>query len=257
MIDSHCHLNALRYTDAIPDIHSAIEKAQQDGIKKMLSICTELEQVDGLKRISETYENIYYTVGVHPSEWQGEAPSVQRLIELSQNPKCKGIGETGLDYHYNDESTWEEQKIRFNIHLQTANQINKPVIVHTRNAQADTIEVLKNGNVSECGGVLHCFTEDYAFAKQVLDLGMYISLSGILTFKNAQQIQEVAKKIPLERILIETDSPYLAPVPVRGKPNFPHNVKHVASFLAQLRGDDITLVIDKTSENAIKLFDLS
>jgi TatD DNase family protein len=256
MIDSHCHLNALRYTDAIPDIESVIEKAHQEGIHKMFSICTELEQVSGLEKISERYNNIYHSVGVHPSEWNGEPPSVERLIELSSNPKCKGIGETGLDYHYNDESTWEEQKSRFSIHLQAANKINKPVIVHTRNAQADTIKILKKGNVLGCGGVLHCFTENYEFAKEVLDLGMYISLSGILTFKNAQQIQEVAKKIPLERILIETDSPYLAPVPVRGKPNFPHNVKHVVHFLAELRGEDISQIVDKTTENAIKLFDL-
>ena len=256
MIDSHCHLNALRYTEKTPDLDSAIVQAKLNGVSRMVSICTALEQKSGLEHISETYENIYHTIGVHPSEWNGMPPDVDTLIAYAQHSKCKGIGETGLDYYYNDQSSNFEQQYRFLQHLIAANQVNKPVIVHTRNAKMDTLKILQQGQVVNCGGVLHCFTEDYLFAKQILDLGMYISFSGILTFKNAQVIQEVAKKIPLSSILIETDSPYLAPVPVRGKPNFPYNVKYVAEFLAHLRREDIEKVIQQTSDNAIKIFDL-
>lgn len=256
IIDSHCHLNHLRYTDDIPDLDSAIAKSTEAGVSKLLSICTTLEEQPNLIKVSEKYKHIYYSVGVHPSEWDGDAPSVDKLVSFSQHDKCKAIGETGLDYHYNDESNWEEQKRRFLIHLEAANQVKKPVIVHTRNAKQDTLDLLKQGNVLGCGGVLHCFTEDYEFAEKVLDMEMYISFSGILTFKNAHSIQDVAKKIPLDKILIETDSPYLSPVPLRGKPNFPHHVIHVAEYLAKLRGVDIELVTDQTARNAIELFDL-
>ena len=256
MIDSHCHLNALRYTEAIPDLEAAIAAAEQAGLKQLMSIGTTLEEQPGLEETSRRYPHIYYSVGVHPSEWEGEVPTVERLARLSTSDHCKALGETGLDYHYNEEDTWREQRRRFAIHMQAACQLDQPVIVHSRNAPADTLAILREEGVKDCGGVLHCFTEDYEFAKSVLDLGMMISFSGIVTFKNARTIQEVAARIPLERMLIETDSPYLAPVPKRGKPNFPHQVTYVADFLAELRGIDKQTLVEQTAVNTRALFRL-
>ncbi|TNF69305.1 MAG: TatD family deoxyribonuclease [Gammaproteobacteria bacterium] len=230
LIDSHCHLNRLKSDNGLDQI---IENAYSKGVNKIISIAVDLEEVEEIRSIAERYEGVYFTVGKHPSEFDGESVNFERLVALSSHPKCVGIGETGLDYHYNNEDTYEDQKARFITHLKVAKSVDKPVIVHTRAANKDTIEILETYANDSVKGVLHCFTESYELAKVALDLGFYISFSGIVTFKNAQDLQEVAKKIPLDRILVETDAPYLTPVPFRGKPNYPEYVYYVASFLAE------------------------
>ncbi|RUS69400.1 hypothetical protein EGW08_022839, partial [Elysia chlorotica] len=196
------------------------------------------------------------SVGVHPSELDTHQPSVEEIIALSNHPKCVAIGETGLDFYYNDKSTRDMQISKFVNHMQAANVVKKPVVIHTRSAKQDTLDILKSENVEACGGILHCFTEDYDMAKQAIDMGMYISFSGILTFKNATDIQEVARKIPLENILVETDAPYLTPVPFRGRPNYPEYVKYVAEFLANLRGESFEKISSQTYKNTCKVFNL-
>lgn len=233
IIDSHCHLNYLKLDDI--SLEKVIDNAKEAGIEKIVSIAVAWDEIADIERITENFDNVYHSVGVHPSELDSYQPSVDDIIARSQHKKCVAIGETGLDYYYNGEETKKAQKIKFVNHMQAANDVKKPVIIHTRSAKQDTLDILKSENVEGCGGILHCFTEDYDMAKKALDMGMYISFSGILTFKNAKDIQETAKKLPLDRILIETDAPYLTPVPLRGKPNYPEYVKYVAQFLADLK----------------------
>ena len=213
-----------------------------------------MDEVATLQGYSEKYGGIYHTVGVHPSDENISTLREGELISLSSHDKCVGIGETGLDYHYNDSTTFLEQKKAFRKHILASVQVNKPLIIHTRAAKNDTLSILREDNAQNAFGVIHCFTEDWAMAKQCLDLGFYISFSGIVTFKNALEIKEVAKKIPLDRLLVETDSPYLTPMPYRGKPNYPAYVKYVVDYIAKLRGvpfDDLAIA---TSDNAKRLF---
>lgn len=254
IIDSHCHLNYLKLDDI--SLEKVIDNAKEAGIEKIVSIAVAWDEIADIERITENFDNVYHSVGVHPSELDSYQPSVDDIIARSQHKKCVAIGETGLDYYYNGEETKKVQKIKFVNHMQAANDVKKPVIIHTRSAKQDTLDILKSENVEGCGGILHCFTEDYDMAKKALDMGMYISFSGILTFKNARDIQETAKKLPLDRILIETDAPYLTPVPLRGKPNYPEYVKYVAQFLADLKGFSYDEVAKQTYKNTCEVFKL-
>lgn len=252
-IDSHCHLDRLKLDPYDGDLSKAILAAQQNNVDMMLCVAIDLEHIDDVLNIASDYENVLASVGVHPGSVDVEEPTVDRLVELSRHPKVVAIGETGLDYYYGIEHK-ECQLARFKNHLEAAKQTRKPVIVHTRDARADTIEYIKKYSDPDVAGVLHCFTEDLAMARQAIDENFYISFSGIVTFKNATELQNVAKALPLERILIETDSPYLAPVPFRGKSNEPKYVPHVAQFIADLKGVSLEQVAEQTSQNFKNLF---
>lgn len=252
IIDSHCHLNYLKLENI--SLEQVINNAKSAGVEKIVSIAVAWDEIADIERITENFNNIYHSVGVHPSELDTYQPTVDDIIARSLHDKCVAIGETGLDYYYNASDTREAQVEKFVNHMQAANEVNKPVIIHTRSAKQDTLDILKSENVEKCGGILHCFTEDYDMAKKAIDMGMYISFSGILTFKNAKDIQETAKRLPLDRILIETDAPYLTPVPLRGKPNYPEYVKYVAQFLADLKEISYDVVAKQTYKNTCEIF---
>ncbi len=221
----------------------------------MVCISIDLDAFPSMCNLVNEYKNISTTVGVHPNQKTDHEPSEQDLIKLAQDPKIIGIGETGLDYFRSDgDLTWQHD--RFRTHIRTALATKKPIIVHTREAKQDTLKILKEENAGDVGGVLHCFTEDWDMAYKALYLNFYISFSGIVTFKNARDVQEVAKKIPNDRFLIETDSPYLAPVPYRGKPNYPTYVRYVANQIGELRGISSTKVADITTRNFYDLFNI-
>ena len=233
-----------------------MNEADKSQIEHMLCISIDLESFPAMQKLVADYVNISLTIGVHPNVTEGHDPTSDELIKLAQNSRIVGIGETGLDYFRSEgDLTWQHN--RFKNHIEAAKRLNKPLIVHTREAKKDTIKILDEENAAEAGGVIHCFTEDWAFAKQALDLNFYISFSGIVTFKNAQDIKEVAKKIPADRFLIETDSPYLAPVPFRGKPNYPTYVKYVAEHIAELRNTSINQIAEQSRENYYRLFSIS
>ncbi|WP_440993971.1 TatD family hydrolase [Cysteiniphilum litorale] len=254
IIDSHCHLNYLQKKGQ-PTLQEIVAEAKAKGVEKIISISTTLEDVEVIKAIALTFPEVYYSVGVHPSEVEGVQPlKAQTIIDYIDHDKCVAIGETGLDYYYNDQETHSLQQQKFIAHIEAAKILKKPVIVHTRGAKEDTLAILKTHAIDQCGGVLHCFTEDWNMAKKALDMGMYISISGIVTFKNAQDVQTMAQKIPLDRLLIETDAPYLTPVPYRGKPNYPAYVYYVAEFLAKLRGENFEHFCQATKENTKRLF---
>jgi TatD DNase family protein len=253
LIDSHCHLDRLDLSRHNGELANALTAAKNNGIGYMLCVSIDLETFPNILKIAEEYSDISVSVGLHPTEVLSEEPSVELLVELANHPKVIALGETGLDYYHQDTSH-ELQQLRFQNHIEAAKKIKKPVIVHTRQAKEDTLSILKKHHAQECGGVFHCFTEDWEMAKKGLDLGFYISLSGIVTFKNAIQLKEVAQKVPLDRLLVETDSPYLAPVPYRGKPNEPAYVRYVAEHIAELRGISFEEVAEKTTENFFNLF---
>ncbi|WP_116964103.1 TatD family hydrolase [Fastidiosibacter lacustris] len=259
LIDSHCHLNHLRLDDGLT-IEKVVQNAKSKGINKIISISTTLEEVQTIADTASAFQNVYYSVGVHPSETEGvqpvDAQTIIDYIDADKAHKCVAIGETGLDYFYNEPKSYQLQKQKFIAHVEAAKILKKPVIVHTRAAKEDTLSILKDYNIECCGGVLHCFTEDWDMANQALNMGMYISISGIVTFKNAQDVQEMAKKIPLDRLLVETDAPYLTPIPYRGKPNYPEYVYYVAEFLAKLRGEDFEEFCIVTKANTMKLFQI-
>jgi len=219
----------------------------------LLCVCIDLEHLSDVLEPAEQHANIYASVGVHPSETEGLDPSSEQLLQLAQHDKIVAIGETGLDYFYN-KGKLEWQRDRFRNHITAAKQCDKPLIIHMRDATEDTLRIIKEEDAGEAGGVMHCFVEDWETAKRALDLNFHISFSGIVTFKNAQELKEVAKKLPIEKMLVETDSPYLAPVPFRGKSNQPAYVKHVASHVAELRGVHAEEIAEVTGENFFNLF---
>lgn len=255
LIDSHCHLDRLdlKRFGGLPGV---LEAAKMQGVTQLLSVATDLKSWPALARLTEAYPQIALSVGVHPSEDNGHAPTMAELTALGREPRVVAIGETGLDYHYGADNA-KRQQDWFRMHIAAAREIGKPLIVHTRAAQADTLRILEQEGAAEVGGVLHCFTEDWAMAEQALALNFYISFSGIVTFKNAQQIQEVARRLPAERLLVETDAPYLAPIPHRGKPNQPAWVRHVAEFVAGLRGESLEQVAATTTANYGRLFGIA
>jgi TatD DNase family protein len=255
LVDSHCHLNSIPLDDFNQDLKEVLDKAQEAGVEHFLTVCVELEEYPELQKIAATYPQVSISVGSHPNAEVSSCISVDILCTLAEKPACIAIGETGLDFYRTTEQEAQEiQKENFRAHIQAALQTSKPLIVHTRQAAEATIQILTEERAQDIGGVMHCFSEDLNIAKKAMDLNFYISFSGILTFKNAKDLQEVAKKIPLEKILIETDSPYLAPVPFRGKQNHPANVQYVAKALSILRNVDYSLIARQTTENFYRCF---
>lgn len=250
-IDSHCHLNML--ADEPGGIDAMVAEATDNGIQHILCIAIDKKSCAEVKAIADTFPQVTASVGIHPNVEQEEQFTVEQLIAEASHPKVIAIGETGLDY-FRSEGDLEWQRERFRVHIEAAKQTQKPLIIHTREARQDTMAILEKENAEKAGGIIHCFTENWETAQRALDIGFYISLSGIVTFKSAKELQDVAKKLPLDRILIETDSPYLAPVPHRGKTNKPVFVKHVAEFLAELRGDTVENIAATTTANFQRLF---
>ena len=234
-------------------LSAIINEALNNDIEHLLCISIDRDSCGAVLSISEQYPHVSASIGVHPNVDPEGDLSAEELISLAQHPKVIAIGETGLDY-FRSEGDLEWQRDRFRIHIDVAKQLKKPLIIHTREARDDTMSILEQEQAENAGGIIHCFTEDWTTAKRALDLGFYISLSGIVTFKNATMLQDVAKKLPADRILIETDSPYLAPAPHRGNTNKPVFVKHVAQFLAELRNDTIENIAETTTQNFYRLF---
>ena len=256
--DSHCHLTFPELRSALPEIRSAMERAQ---VNRAMCICTTLEEFPDVLQLATDYDNFWASVGVHPDNEGVSEPNVELLLELGALPRVLAIGETGLDYYRlgtRSVADMEWQRDRFRVHIRSARQLHKPLVIHTRSASADTLAILKEegeGGSADCaGGVFHCFTESMEVARRALDLGFYISFSGILTFKNAQDLRDVATFVPMDRLLIETDSPYLAPVPYRGKTNNPSYVPYVAKQLAELKGCSVETIGEVSSNNFNALF---
>ncbi|MDA8128606.1 MAG: TatD family hydrolase [Betaproteobacteria bacterium] len=249
-IDSHCHINFPDLAGKLPEVFGLMAANQ---VSHALCIGVELEKFAEIRALAEAYSNVYASVGVHPDHEDCTEPTVEELVALADHPKVVAIGETGLDY-FRLTGDLEWQRERFRTHIRAARACGKPLVIHTRSAADDTLRLMREENASEAGGVMHCFTESLAVAQAAIDLGFYISFSGIVTFRNAAALREVAAAVPLERMLIETDSPYLAPVPHRGQTNQPGFVKHVAEEIARLRGTTPEAVGEATSENFFRLF---
>jgi len=265
LVDSHCHLDRLCLSES-EDLAAVLHKARQRGVGAFLCIGIGRSNAPQVIAIAESYPEVYATVGVHPLEFsppQGEEQPAEQggqgevlrqwLLEQARHPKVVGIGETGLDYYYSAQDK-EAQQESFIVHLEVAARLRKPVVVHCRDAGEDALNLIRQYGSAEHAGVFHCFTESWEGARQALDLGFYISFSGIVTFKNADKLREIVPKIPENRLLVETDSPYLSPVPWRGKPNQPGNVVEVAQCLADLRGISCQQLAELTSMNFARLF---
>jgi len=252
LVDSHCHLDMLPAPHQRP-LDDLMSDALNAGVKYFLCVSVNFRDLPSVLAPTQQYENVFATVGMHPNEQNEAEPTVEKLIALADHPKVVGLGETGLDY-YRSSGELEWQRDRFRVHITAAKQLNLPLIIHSRQAPEDTIKIMREENANEIGGVMHCFTEDWTMAEQALELGFYISFSGIVSFKNAPAVHEVAQKVPLDRILIETDCPYLAPEPFRGKRNQPAYVKHVAEAVAKLRGMTVEEVAEHTTNNFFDLF---
>ncbi len=252
-IDSHCHLDRIDLKPYHNDFSAFVEDARAKNIGRMLCIGIDLESYPDMLALVKPYADISVSVGVHPNVTEGREPTVDELLQLGEDEKVIAIGETGLDY-FRSKGDLEWQFQRFRNHVQAAKILKKPLIIHTREAGHDSLDVLREEGADRVGGIIHCFTEDWTYAEKALDLGFYISFSGIVTFKNAQAIKEVAQKVPADRFLIETDSPYLAPVPFRGKPNYPTYVRHVAEHIAELRQCSVENVAELSGANFRHLF---
>lgn len=250
LVDSHCHLNFPELAENLPNIKHAM---QQNNVGHALCISVTLPDFPQVLALAEANDNFFATVGVHPDYEDIEEPTVEQLITLANHPKVIGIGETGLDY-FRLTGDLEWQRTRFRTHIRAAVASNKPLIIHTRNAAEDTLRIMREEGAQQVGGVMHCFTETLDVAMEAISLGFYISFSGIVTFKNATALKEVAKHVPIDRILVETDSPYLAPIPFRGKTNQPANVKYVAEEIAKLRNIEFEQLATVTTNNFFKLF---
>jgi len=249
-VDSHCHLDFPDLADRLDAIVAAMAENQ---VTHALCISVTLEDFPRVRAIAERFAHIYGSVGVHPDYPDVPEVSGEELVKLANHQKIVAIGETGLDYYrIKEDCEWQRQ--RFRTHIRAARRCGKPLVIHTREAAADTLRIMREEKAGEIGGVMHCFTEDWETASAALDLGFYISFSGIVTFKNARALREVAKQVPLERMLVETDSPYLAPVPYRGKTNEPALVRYVAEEIARLRGIDLAEVATSTTSNFFHLF---
>ncbi len=249
-VDSHCHLDLAEQAGSLPEIFATM---QEKAVVAALTIAVNLEDFPRVLALAEQSERLYASVGVHPEYAEAQEATEHELCRLAQHPKILGIGETGLDYYWHkDKPEWQRQ--RFRTHIRAARRAGKPLIVHTRDAAEDVVRILREEGADAVGGVMHCFTENWAVAEEALDLGFYLSFSGIVTFKNALQVQEVAQKCPLDRLLIETDAPYLAPVPYRGKRNQPAYVAYVGEEIARLRGLSPEAVSAATCANFCRLF---
>jgi TatD DNase family protein len=249
-IDSHCHINFPELNEKIDEV---LVNMENNKISHALCVSVTLDKINEILDLTRKYSNVYASVGVHPDYENIQEPDIETLFNYSKNEKVIAIGETGLDYfRLKGDLSW--QRDRFRTHIRAAIKSNLPLIIHTRNAQDDTINIMKEEGANFATGVMHCFTESYEMAKKAIDLGFFISFSGIITFKNAESLRETVKKIPIENILIETDSPYLAPVPNRGKLNEPANVRYVAEKIAELKNISIEQVAEITTNNFFSLF---
>ncbi len=250
LVDSHCHLD---FPDLAGRLSEVLARMGEHGVDMALCIGVNLEDFPQVLALAEADHRLYATVGVHPEYTDVEEPDEARLLALASHPRVVAIGETGLDYYWHkDRPEWQRQ--RFRTHIRAARRCGKPLVVHTRDSAADTLRVLREEGAGDVGGVMHCFTENWEIAEEALDLGFHLSFSGIVTFKNAAIVKEVAQKCPLDRLLVETDSPYMAPVPYRGKQNEPAYVKYVAEEIARLRGTSLDAITQATTDNFFKLF---
>ncbi|CAB3757846.1 TatD family hydrolase [Paraburkholderia solisilvae] len=255
-VDSHCHINFEGLAERLPEV---LDRMREHAVTHALCVSVDLETLPSVLEIAEQHDNIYASVGVHPDHEDAREPTVAELVDLAAHPKVIAIGETGLDYYRLEGRSiadMEWQRERFRTHIRAAHATNKPLIIHTRASADDTLRIMAEERASEPGGVMHCFTEAWPVAEQALAQNFYISLSGIVTFKSAVDVQDVARRVPLERLLIETDSPYLAPVPYRGKPNEPAYVSFVGRFIAQQREMPDTELAAATTRNFFRLFGL-
>jgi len=256
LVDSHCHLN---FKPLHASLDTVLANARQNGVGYMLCVSVTLETFPEIRAIARSHPHIFASVGVHPNEREGQEPTAEELIALAHDERVVAIGETGLDYYRGKEEAgaspdWGWQQERFRRHIHAARAVHKPLIIHTREAAADTMRLMREEQAQDAGGVMHCFTESWDVATQALDLGFYISISGIVTFRNADALRDVARRVPADRLLVETDSPYLAPVPHRGRPNEPAYVRHVAEHVAELRGVSFETLADQTTRNFFELF---
>lgn len=250
LVDSHCHLD---FPDLAKDLPKVLQSMQENGVGHALCVGVTLKGLPGILSIAEAHDHLFASVGIHPDYEDEEMVSVETLVELASHPKVVAIGETGLDY-YRLEGDLEWQRERFRTHIRAAVTSGKPLIIHTRSAAEDTLRIMSEEGADRVGGVMHCFTESLEVAQRAMALGFYISISGIVTFKNATALKEVAKAVPLDRLLVETDSPYLAPIPFRGKTNQPAYVKYVAEYIAELRGITPDEIAKATTQNFFSLF---
>ena len=251
-VDSHCHLDFPEFAARLPEVLEHMHAAQ---VSHALCISVNLPEFPAVRALAEQHAQLYASVGVHPDYEDTTEPDAASLVEMAKHPKIVAIGETGLDYfRLTGDLEWQRQ--RFRTHIRAARAAGKPLIIHTRAAAADTLRIMREEGADAVGGVMHCFTETWAVAEAALELGFHISMSGIVTFKNARDVHEVARKVPLERLLIETDAPFLAPVPHRGKANEPAFVAHVAARVAELRGLPVETIGLATSDNFFKLFNI-
>ncbi len=249
-VDSHCHIN---FADLAANMPQLLANMQDYDVSHALCVAVNLPELPSVLALAQQHDNIFASVGVHPDYEDTPEPTVAQLVELAQSPKVVAIGETGLDY-FRLTGDLEWQRERFRTHIRAAREAGLPLIIHTRASSEDTIRILREENAQDVGGVMHCFTESWEVAQQAMDLGFYISLSGIVTFKKAEDLKQLARLMPLDRLLIETDSPYLAPMPHRGKQNQPAWVRHVAEHIAELKGIPLSDVAEATTQNFFKLF---
>jgi TatD DNase family protein len=250
-VDSHCHIDFPDFSEGLPALLANMQAAQVDAA---LCVSVNLENFPRVLSLAETHANLFASVGVHPDHDDGREPSVDELVSLARHPRVVAIGETGLDYYRLQREEVDWQRARFRTHIRAARQAGKPLIIHTRNAAGDTLAIMAEEGANQAGGVMHCFTESWEVAEAAMAMGFYISFSGIVSFKSAKDLKEVARRVPLERMLIETDSPYLAPMPHRGKRNEPAYVRHVAEEIAGLRAIPLEQVAAATSKNFCDLF---
>ena len=253
LVDSHCHLDMLDLEPFGARIGGVLDAALEQGVEQFLCVAINMEAYPAMLEIAEAHEQVMVSVGLHPNERGGHEPDVDELVTLSRHPKVVAIGETGLDY-FRSEGDLDWQRARFRRHISAAKQSGKPLIIHSRDAKEDTLAILEQESASEAGGVMHCFTGDWDMAQRAMDLNFYISFSGIVTFKSARELQDVAMKMPAERMLVETDCPYLAPVPHRGKPNQPAYTRFTAETGAEIFGMELEDFARLTSANFDRLF---
>lgn len=250
LVDSHCHLN---FPELVQNMDQVLDHMHKQEVGHALCVSVTLDKFPEVLAIAEQYPNIFASVGVHPDYEDIQEPTLEELIRLADHPRVIAIGETGLDYfRLTGDLAWQRE--RFRIHIRAAKATGKPLIIHTRNAAEDTLRIMQEEGAAEVGGVMHCFTESWEVAQAAIEMGFYISFSGIVTFKNAQALKQVAQLVPLDKILVETDSPYLAPIPFRGKTNQPGYVRHVAEEVARLRDIPLQQLIDATTLNFFTLF---
>ena len=250
LVDSHCHLD---FPDLAKNLPQVLELMQQNEVGCAVCIGVTLEDFPRVLALAEAHPQLFATLGLHPETTDVHEPTLAELVSLAQHPKVIAIGETGLDYYWHKDAP-EWQRDRFRTHIRAALELGKPLVVHNRDATADTLRLLAEEGAGQVGGILHCFTETWAVAEEALAQGFYISLSGIVTFKNALTVKDIARRVPLDRLLVETDAPYLAPMPYRGKLNQPGYVRYVAEEIARLRGMPYEELAAATTENFFRLF---